>query len=53
MAKLQVFERTATHHNKGFQVNAKMLIENLAEFAEGYTDHTQLLTPRLRDEAFA
>ena len=33
MAKLQVFERTTTHHNKGFQVNAKMLIKTLAEFA--------------------
>ena len=34
MAKLQVFERTTTHHNKGFQVNAKMLIKTLAEFAQ-------------------
>ena len=34
MAKLQVFEGTATHHNKGFQVNAKMLIKTLAELAK-------------------
>ena len=52
MAKLQVFERTATHHNKGFQVNAKMLIKISRSLHRLYRPHSAANSSTC-DEVFA